>query len=45
MAAPSLSPTAFTALKVFGWVVLALMLVSIAYSAWIAVENWGDIGV
>jgi hypothetical protein len=45
MAARSPSPPAFTALKVFGWVVLALMLASIAYSGWIVAQNWQAIGV
>ncbi len=35
----------YAALRIFGFVVLALMLVSIAYSGWIALVNWGDIGV
>ena len=37
--------TLYTALRVFGLVVLTLMLVSILYSGWIAIENWGDIRV
>lgn len=37
--------TLFTALRALGLVVLALMLVSILYSAWIAVANWGSISV
>ncbi len=41
---PAASPL-YTALRVFGLVVLALMLVSIIYSGWIALENWGSIGV
>jgi hypothetical protein len=45
MAAASPSPPAYTALRVFGWVVLALMLVSIAYAGWIVVQNWEAIGV
>ena len=43
--ASSPSPAVFAALKVFGWVVLALMLGSIGYAAWIAAANWGAIGV
>lgn len=35
----------YTALRVLGLVVLVLMLVSIVYSGWIALENWGSIGV
>ena len=35
----------YTALRALGLVVLALMLVSIIYSGWIALENWGSIGV
>lgn len=37
--------TLFTALRALGLVVLALMLASILYSAWIAVANWGSISV
>lgn len=37
--------TLYTALRVLGLVVLALMLVSILYSGWIAIENWGSIRV
>ena len=35
----------YTALRVFGIVVLALMVLSIVYSGWIALENWGTISV
>ncbi|MEP0546915.1 MAG: hypothetical protein ABJF88_08285 [Rhodothermales bacterium] len=35
----------YTALRALGLVVLVLMLLSIVYSGWIALENWGDIGV
>lgn len=37
--------TLYTALRIFGLVVLALMLVSIVYSGWISIENWGSIEV
>ena len=37
--------TLYTALRVFGLVVLALMLLTILYSGWIALENWGSISV
>lgn len=39
------SGTLYTALRVLGLVVLALMLLSILYSGWIALENWGSIRV
>lgn len=32
-------------LKAFGWVVVALMLASIAYAAYISVRYWSGIGV
>ena len=35
----------YASLRAFGLLVLALMLVTIAYSAWITVENWAAIGV
>lgn len=35
----------YTALRVLGLVVLVLMLASIAYAGWIALENWGSISV
>ena len=35
----------YTALRVFGLVVLVLMLLTILYSGWIAIENWGSIRV
>jgi hypothetical protein len=35
----------YTSLRVFGLFVLVLMLASIAYSAWITLENWTVIGV
>lgn len=37
--------TLYTALRALGVVVLALMLVAILYSVWIALENWGSISV
>lgn len=39
------SGTLYKALRVFGIVVLALMLVAILYSGWIAFLNWGAIRV
>jgi len=39
------APAAFAVLKSLGWLVLALMLASVAYAGWIAVENWGSIRV
>lgn len=35
----------FQALRVLGLVVLVLMLVSVLYSGWIALENWNTIQV
>lgn len=35
----------YTALRIFGLVVLALMLVAILYAGWISLENWSSIGV
>lgn len=37
--------TLYTALRILGFVVLALMLLSILYSGWITLENWGSIQV
>ena len=37
--------TLYTALRIFGVVVLILMLVSILYSGWIAIVNWNSISV
>ena len=35
----------YTALRVFGFLMLLLMLVSIVYACWIALANWGEIRV
>jgi len=35
----------FTAFYIFGRVVLLLMVVSIAYAAWMVVKNWSSVGV
>lgn len=46
MSADSDSPTpVFTAGRLVLWLVLALMVVSIGYAAWIAVANWAFITV
>ena len=46
MAVESDSPSpVFTVGRVALWVVLALMLVSIIYSAWVVVANWTFITV
>jgi hypothetical protein len=46
MAPDSDSPTpVFTIGRLALWLVLALILVSIGYSAWIAVANWAFITV
>lgn len=39
------SSALFTILRGFGFIALALMLASIVYAGWIALENWGSIGV
>lgn len=36
---------AHTALRIFGYVVLLLMLVAIVYVIWISIINWSSIGV
>jgi len=36
---------AHTILRGLGFLMLLLMLVSIGYSVWIALSNWGTIGV
>ncbi len=35
----------FTALHIFGRVVLLLMAVAIAYAAWMMIKNWSAVGV
>lgn len=47
MPEPSLSPPppAQGLIKTLSLVVMALMLVSIVYAAWIAIRNWSHIGV
>ncbi|MEO7360845.1 MAG: hypothetical protein ABI120_10975 [Gemmatimonadaceae bacterium] len=35
----------FTAFYIFGRVVLLLMLLSIAYAAWMIAKNWSSVGV
>ena len=51
MIAPPTSPTdrrsatTHMALKIFGYVVLLLIAISILYSIWIAISNWNHIGV
>jgi hypothetical protein len=42
---PDSPPPVFTVGRLTLWLVLALMLVSIGYSAWIAVANWSFITV
>lgn len=36
---------AFTALRVFGWVVMALMIASVIYAAYLSIANWNAIRV
>ncbi len=43
--APDSPPPVFTVGRLALWLVLALMLVSIGYTAWIAVANWTFITV
>ncbi|HLS47939.1 MAG TPA: hypothetical protein VK012_05430 [Gemmatimonadales bacterium] len=46
MSANSDSPTpVFTAGRLVLWLVLALMVASIGYSVWTAIENWTSISV
>lgn len=42
---PDAPTTVFTIGRLALWLVLALMLVSIGYTAWIAVANWAFITV
>lgn len=42
---PDPPPPVFTIGRLALWLVLALMLVSIGYSAWIAIANWAFITV
>ncbi len=39
------TPPLFTALRALGALVLVLMLASIGYAGWIALQNWGSISV
>lgn len=39
------APPLFMALRALGVLVLVLMLVSIGYAGWIALQNWGAIQV
>ena len=41
----STSGAAYTGLRLFGLLVLVLMLVSILYAGWISIENWSSIQV
>lgn len=38
-------PAAFSALRAFSWIVLALMAVMILYAAWHSIANWTEIRV
>jgi hypothetical protein len=38
-------PQLFSIGRIVGWVIIALMLVSIVYSAWISLANWSHIMV
>jgi hypothetical protein len=40
---PPINPPAYTALRVFGWVVLALMVLTVLYAGWLALTNWDAI--
>lgn len=42
---PLSSSPLFTALRILGLIVLALMVVTVAYAGWIAIDNWGTIRV
>ena len=39
------SSVLYQLLRGFGFLVLVLMLASIVYSGWIAIENWDEINV
>lgn len=45
MERPAVRPAGFGVTRVLALVVLALMLVAVAYSAWIGVRYFGRIGV
>lgn len=36
---------AFSAFRIFSWVVLALMVVAMLYAGWLALSNWAAIRV
>jgi hypothetical protein len=38
-------PTAFSALRIFSWIVLALMVITMIYAAWHSIANWTEIRV
>ncbi|HUF10109.1 MAG TPA: hypothetical protein VMO47_12355 [Rhodothermales bacterium] len=42
---PGSASVLFAALRILGFVALVLMLASIIYAGWIALDNWGDIRV
>lgn len=42
---PASSSPVFVALRILGVVVLTLMVVTIVYAGWIAIDNWGTIRV
>ena len=35
----------YSAVRIFGFVILLLMLAGIVYASWIALANWGEIRV
>jgi hypothetical protein len=43
--ASSAAPPLYLALRTLAAVVLVLMLVAVAYSAWISLVNWSGLGV
>lgn len=41
----SSSPPAYSALRIFSWIVLALMVLTMIYAAWHSIANWTEIRV
>ncbi len=39
------APPAYTALRLVSWLVLALLVVAMAYAAWLSISNWNAIRV
>lgn len=41
----SATPPAFSAFKIFSWIVLALMVTAMLYAGWLSISNWAAIRV